>query len=156
MKKPKLTQQWKEGDCFIIPLTDGSGLLGQVLAKEPTVLNSVSCALFNQRVVQGAYFVPIPGQLFSTLLTTRDLLDAGQWRVVGSNEIQVPRDKFPFESLRSNGFIGAKVFGSKIVQEFANAFCGLIAWDDWADPLYLDRLLISADVKPSKLLYKTK
>jgi hypothetical protein len=38
--------------------------------------------------------------------------------------------------------------------EFAEAFRGLIPWDDWADPNYLDKLLISPDLKPKKLRYK--
>jgi len=37
-----------------------------------------------------------------------------------------------------------------------NAFCGLTFWDDWADPNYLDRLLISPTVKPKNLLYKAR
>lgn len=156
MKELRPRQDWKEGDCFAIPLNDGSGLLGQVLAAEPFVLNSVSCALFHQHLHRGECPVPELGRLFSTVLTTRDLLDSGHWKVVGSHPVQVPRGKFPFESLRRNRFVGAKVVGSRNVGEFANAFCGLAAWDDWADPNYLDSLLISPDVKPASLLYKAR
>lgn len=84
------------------------------------------------------------------MLTTRDLLDSGQWKVVAS----YLRERFPFESLRQNGFVGTKVVGSRNVGEFANAFCGLTIWDAWADPNDLDRLLIRLDVKPENLLYK--
>lgn len=154
MKKTKPHQNWKEGDCFVLPLNDGSGLLGQVLAAEPFVLNSVSCAFFDQRLRAPECPLPELSRLFSTVLTTRDLLDSGQWKAVASYFVQVPREQFPFESLRQNGFVGAKVVGSRNVGEFANAFCGLTIWDDWADPNYLDRLLISPDVKPQNLLYK--
>ena len=37
--------------------------------------------------------------------------------------------------------------------EFANAFCGLYEWDKWANPNYLDKLLISPEVKPKDLRY---
>lgn len=156
MKKVKPTQNWKEGDCFVVPLNDGGGLLGQVLAAEPVVLNSVSCALFDQRVRAQECQVPELGSLFSTVLTTRDLLDSGHWKVVASHPVQVPREKFPFEPLRQHRFVGARVVGSRNVEEFANAFCGLASWDDWADPGYLDRLLISPDVKPKNLLYRAR
>lgn len=156
MKKIKPLQNWKTGDCFIVPLNDGEGMLGQILAAEPSVLNSVSCALFNQRARSSECPLPELGQLFSTVLTTRDLLDSGQWRVVASHPVQVPREKFPYEQLRQNRFVGAKIIGSRNVSEFVNAFCGLSVWDDWADPYYLDHLLINPDLKPANLLYKAR
>jgi len=154
MGKIKSRQMWKEGDCFLIPLSDGNGLMGQVLATEQSVLNSVSCALFHHIMSSQECPPPELDRLFSALFTTRDLLDSGRWKVVASYPVPVPREKFPFEELRQNRFVGAKVVGSKNVEEFVNAFCGLTIWDDWADPNYLDRLLISPDVKPKNLLYK--
>lgn len=157
MKRRKAVQSWNSGDCFGIPLLNGSSLLGQVLAWEPTVLNSVSCALFDQTIQQGNR-IPSPeiSRLFSTVMTTRDLLDCGRWKIVGSCEIEVPRNQFPFETLRPSGYIGAKVIGSRNIEEFANAFSGLSPWDDWADPHYLDQLLISPSVKPRRLRYKSE
>jgi len=154
MKKSKQVQSWKAGDCFAIPLLDGRSLLCQVLTAEPSVLNSVSCALFDQKLDADTEKVPDVERLFSTVMTTRDLLDSGRWRVVGTKEVEVPKSQFPFESSRASGFIGAKVIGSQNIEEFANAFCGLSFWDDWADRHYLDRLLISPDVKPASLRYK--
>lgn len=153
MRKNKQTQRWSAGDWFGIPLSDGSRLLGQVLSAEPVVLNSVSCALFDQRF-QDVAPPPEVKCLFTALLTTRDLLDSGHWTVVGAGPIDVPRDRYPYESLRSSAFVGAKVIGSGNVAEFANAYCGLTPWDDWADPLYLDHLLISPDKKPAVVVYK--
>jgi hypothetical protein len=156
MKRISPQQNWKEGDCFVLPLNDGSGILGQVIAYEPLVLNSASCAFFDQRLRSPECPLPELSRLFSTVLTTRDLLDSGRWKVVASHPVQVPREKFPFEPLRHDRFIGAKVIGSRNVEEFMNAFCGLTFWDDWADPNYLDRLLISPTVKPKNLLYKAR
>ena len=44
--------------------------------------------------------------------------------------------------------IGAKIIGSGIVNEFVEAFYGLVPWDDWKAPHYLDSLLISEAAKP--------
>lgn len=155
VKTSKPSQTWQAGNCFIIPLLDGCGLLGQVLSIESAVLNSASCALFFQKLPsETATASPDLGQLFSTVMTTRDLLDSGHWKIIGMSDIEVPRTQFPFESLRDSGFIGANVVGSRNIEEFANAYCGHSLWDDWADPQYLDRLLISQDVKPSTLRYK--
>jgi len=60
----------------------------------------------------------------------------------------------PYETLRRSGFIGAKVRGSGIVEEFVNAFYGFAPWDDWYVPDYLDAFLISASKKPTdRLVY---
>ncbi len=92
--------------------------------------------------------------MFSLLFTTRDLLDSGDWKVVTNTPIELPRKRLPYEDLRSSGFIGAKVIGSRIVAEFANAYCALAPWNDWHDPNYLDRLLLSPDLKPKTLVFK--
>lgn len=147
-------QPWKSGDCFLIPLKDGTFLVGQVLSAEPSVLNSVGCALFDQRSDGQTLAQPSLKSLFSILLTTRDLLDAGEWKILAAFPVEVPREKFPFEALRSSGFVGAKVTGSANVAEFANAFCGLAPWDDWANPNYLDQLLLSPELKPKSLVFK--
>lgn len=149
MRKPK----WQEGDCFVIPLKDGTGLLAQILKREPKAMNSVSCALFDQRVHPGGINEPQMSRLFSTILTTHDLLNSGRWKVTHSAKISVPVDKFPYEFLREKSFVGARIIGSGIIEKFANAFCGLYEWDKWADPNYLDKLLISPEVKPRNLRY---
>lgn len=147
-------QPWKSGDCFLIPLKDGTFLIGQVLSAEPEALNSVGCALFDQRSDGQTLVQPRLANLFSLLLTTRDLLDAGEWKILATFPVEVPRKRFPFEALRSSGFVGAKIIGSGIVAEFANAFCGLVPWDDWADPNYLDQFLLGPELKPKTLKFK--
>jgi hypothetical protein len=66
----------------------------------------------------------------------------------------VPKENLPYESLRNKGFVGAKVVGSKNVNELLNAYYGLSPWDDWKDPTYLDKLLISPEKKPTTVKYK--
>ena len=42
-------QQWEIGDVFTVPTLDGQLALGQIVGREPSVLNSVTVALFDQR-----------------------------------------------------------------------------------------------------------
>jgi hypothetical protein len=150
------SQKWQDGDCFAIPLNDGGHLLGQILKNEPKAMNSVSCALFNQRIAPGEQPEPRIELLIATLLTTPELLKSGRWKVTHPAKIEVPIEKFPYEHLRAKSWVGAKIRGARIVANFANAYCGLHEWDCYADPDYMDGLLISPDKKPAKLLYKPK
>ncbi|MGN6224843.1 hypothetical protein [Pseudoxanthomonas sp.] len=144
-------QKWSEGSIFLVPLMDETNCLGQVIGHEPDALNSVAIALFD---IRGHWDeekdVPILGKeaVFSLVLVTRELLDSGHWRVLGERASDMPGEMRPYERLRATGFIGAKIRGSGIVEEFANAFYGLAPWDDWYIPDYLDGFLISPDKKP--------
>jgi hypothetical protein len=40
----------------------------------------------------------------------------------------------------------------RVIEEFVSAYHSLCPWDDWADPDFLDALLISKDKKPQKLI----
>jgi hypothetical protein len=148
-------QRWEIGDLFTVPLPDDTASLGQIVARETQALNSVTCAFFSTRFNSD---VPEPthslGDLIACLFITPDLLNNGVWQVIGHADVTVPRHLFPFEETRDRGWVGAKVYGSKNVAEFLAAYHGLTAWDDWADPTYLDRLLISPDKKPKKIILK--
>jgi hypothetical protein len=155
----KRKQQWKVGDVFVIGLRDGTHAIGQIVGREAEVLNSVSVALFNQRVDRPEKAIDgdrSESHAFSILFATRDLLDSGVWQIVGTRPVEIAPSRFPFESTRPAGFVGARVIGSKIVGELASAFFGLVPWDDWHDPHYLDKLLVSPDrIPPNRILIKT-
>lgn len=152
------SQKWKIGDVFTVQTADTRHVLGQVIGREAEILNSVSVAFFDLRFESwrdAANVQDLPlDRLFASLLTTRDLLDSGEWRVVCNRASTIPSSLFPYESLRTSGFVGARIIGSGNVNEFLDAFYGLAAWDDWHDPNYLDGLLISLEKKPANLLYK--
>jgi hypothetical protein len=159
MSKRTKLQPWTIGDVFLVRTLDGLNVVGQILGREAGVLNSVSCAFFdfrftNENKIKEIQVLPFE-KAFSILFVTRDLLDNGQWRIVSQLPVTVPKDKLPYEHLRKNGYIGAKVIGSGIVNEFLSAFYGLSAWDDWKDPTYLDKLLISPEKKPATLKLKS-
>jgi hypothetical protein len=55
-------------------------------------------------------------------------------------------------ALERANFVGARITGSGIMMEFLDAFYALRAWDDYADPAYFDKLLLTHDKKPSRLI----
>lgn len=149
-------QVWDVGSVFLLPLDDGDSCVGQIIGREASVLNSVAIALFDFKGDWSCGDIPALRMegIFSALFVTRDLLDSGRWKVVEHRDVMGVAEARPFESLRGNGFIGAKVRGSGVVEEFANAFYGLAPWDDWYVPDYLDGFLLSADKKPDdRLVY---
>lgn len=149
-------QKWDIGSVFLLPLEDGDSCVGQVIGREAHVLNSVVIAVFDFKGAWAGGDIPPLGldALFSAVFVTRDLLDSGRWKVVDLRDTAGVVDAAPYESLRRSGFIGARIRGSGIVEEFANAFYGLAPWDDWYLPDYLDAFLFSADKKPTdRLVY---
>ena len=74
-----MTQKFKPGDIFGVPLPNDSMGVGQVLSLEPDALNSVGCVFFAATVspsgLSGA-MEPI-----AALLVTPDLLKSGAWPV---------------------------------------------------------------------------
>jgi hypothetical protein len=150
-------QRWDVGDVFVVPLSDGAHGVGQIVGREAEVLNSVSVALFDTPVhePEGAADLHLAKEsVFAVLFATRDLLDRGRWKVVARRPVEIPREWLPFERLRATGWIGAKVIGSGIVEEFLHAYFGLVPWDDWADPKYLDSLLLTPAKKPPTRVLK--
>ena len=128
-------QRWKVGDLFKVPLSDGSAVLGHVVAREPSMMNSVTCAFFDIKVPESCPPDEPPGPtnsgLVSCLFTTHDLLSSGTWTVIGDCNPAVPATCLPFENERANGWVGAKMHGSGIVRDFLDAYYGLAPWDNW-------------------------
>lgn len=143
------TQAWEVGNVFQIPLGDGTSVGGQVVGYEAQVLNSVSIAVFDVRTSNDSLAELPVEKLIAVLFTTRDMLDSGGWKVAGALPISISREQLPFESTRSNGFIGAKVIGSANVSKFAKAFYGLLPWELFADPDYFDKLLVRGVKRPA-------
>jgi len=151
------------GDVFLVPQQDGRCSLGQVLAFEKQMMNSVSCAFYDIRF-PSADGIQLPSDLpsasiIAVLFTTHDLLRRGAWNIVGRLPVVLEQRYFPYEHLRgSGGWVGATMHGSGIVVEFLDAYFGLRFWDDWYDPEYLDELLFQGRQRPPgiKLMGKKK
>jgi hypothetical protein len=147
-------QLWKPEDVFVVPMLDGRYCPGQIIG-EKGPLNSIRMALFGQVCAEPEDALAIDlskDNAFAALLVTRDLIDAGAWPIVGARPILFARRDLPWEHARENGWIGATVSGSANIVKFINAYFGLVAWDAWHDPKFLDTLLIDPDRKPSNVI----
>lgn len=149
-------QRPKIGDVFSVELSDGDYVTGQVVGREREVLNSITCAFFGTKLGEPASGLDSAGALISCLFVSADLLNRGKWKITGNESISIAQEDQPFEHLRSNGWVGAKMMGSGNVEEFLNAYHRLCYWDDWHDPTYLDALLIDPSAKPKRLKLKAE
>lgn len=153
MKRKK--QSWIVGDIFLVPLSDGSFTVGQVLAIEKEALNSVICVFTTDRhscVSSGIHLNE--RKIISAQFTTPDLLDSGEWRVVGHQNAVLIEKYFDMGKLKSVGFVGVKVIGSGIVMKFLDACFGFYPWDGFFERDFLDKLLLSPSLKPVNVVYK--
>jgi hypothetical protein len=157
MTKAKKTQSWAPGTLFAIPQRDGVCSIGQVI--DIVMTNVVSCAFFDLRLPCNTTIGQVElsiSKLIAVLSVTREKLDFGGWTVVGHQDVNIDRALWPNEEFRGQQWVGAKVYDASIAEELLDAYNGLVAWDDWHDPEYLDKLLASPDRKPKHLLYKKR
>ena len=141
------------GTVFRIPLNDGGHAIGQVIAYEPQLLNTVSCIFTTLRSWEPGDTIPASA-IIASLSTTHDLLTKGKWQLLGHAIIPIAQADFPNEHLRTARWVGAKTIGSANVTKLLNAWFGLSAWDDFAIPTYLDTLLVRGVKRPSTAIIK--
>ena len=126
---------------------------GQVLSLEPDALDSVGCVFLAATVgANGLSGAPTP---IAALLVTPDLLTSGSWPVKSKAPVLLEREDRPYECYRPLHWVGAKVTGSGVVQAFLAAYHGLMPWDDWHDPEYLDSLLLPGVNRPKGVVLRT-
>ena len=150
-------QRWSVGDIFSIQQRDGNGSIGQIL--DVMLPNVVTCAFYDLRYSGSTHPQRIQlnqDPLISCVSVSREPLDDGSWKVIAHQQPAVCRDDWPNETFRDCGWVGAKIYDARIIEEFLDAFYGLTPWDDWHDPNYLDKLLISPEKKPKHLVFKKK
>ncbi|GAC1656174.1 MAG: hypothetical protein NVS4B3_21660 [Gemmatimonadaceae bacterium] len=156
MMRPRLKRQtWTAGDIFTVRQRDGVCSIGQVLVAR-SLSSFVSCAFYDIRVprhdAEGPYALTAE-RLIATLCVTRELLERGMWRVVWHQPIALPTDLWPNEEFRAAGWVGARMYGAGIAATLLDAYNGLVPWDDWHEPGYLDKLLADPETKPKHLIY---
>lgn len=145
----------KAGDLFLVPQSDEGHCIGQILAFEPRMLNSVSCILTDIRDIDFSGSLH-PDRIVASVFTTPDLLKNGRWQIIGWAEITLPAHLFPYEYLRSASWVGAKLVGSANIESLLNAYFGLQPWDDWADCDYLTKLLFAGRGIPATATFSRK
>ena len=153
MEKKKVI--WRVGDVFAVPLMNGLSSIGQIIDLQTP--NIIRCAyyseIFSLKDFEEKSFCE-SANLIALLASTREQVDFGIWKIIGKKNIDVKGFTLPNEQFRAKGWVGAKIYDAGIVEEFLNAYFGLCVWDDWADPYYLDNLLINKSKKPASLLLK--
>lgn len=143
----------KIGSVFGIPLLDGGMAIGQVLAHEKLMMNSITCLVTSLREwVTGDQITK--DVVVACQFTTHDLLSYGKWEILGRAAINLSQKDFPYERLRKKRWVGASMVGSGNIESLMNAWHGLAVWDDWHDPEYLDKLLFHSRTRPPKALLK--
>jgi hypothetical protein len=151
--------KWKVGDIVGIPRLDGVFTVAQVVDITPQALNSAVLAIFDEAISDVASPQSIsmsPERLMAVVFTTREQLDSGTWKILGEGPVTIRETLIPSKELRPRGFVGAKIYGSAIVDNFVNAYQALSPWDMYFRPDYFDDMLISPARKPERLIYKDK
>ena len=151
---PKRKIKWSSGDVFAVPLSDGTLAVGQVL--DLMMVNQVRLALYDERVptVNAVDVVQLcnPRNLISLVASSREELDYGGWKILGSRPVTVPIDQRPNEQFRDQGWVGAVHYSSGVVEKFFEAFYSLRPWDSWFDPHFLDKLLVDVSKRPKGVI----
>lgn len=147
----KRQAQWRKGMVLLIPLQDGSWGVGQVITDE--VMGSPTVAIFAVRLAGGASETDVPvltrDQCIAQLtLIGLHALNTGQWRAAGIRDTALNTSQSQNWEYRGANWVGSKLYTDTVVSALLNAFFGLEAWDDFADPAFLDKLLLPPHMRP--------
>ena len=154
MRRKKV--KWQINDVFAIPLMNGKYAIGHVL--DQRMVNTVRIAIYNE-VINNLDDIVLDNllennDLISLIEVTREQLDYGVWNIIGNKPTTIPVERYANEQFRSNKWIKSIVRDAALAEDFANSYYGLLPWDDWYDPNYLDAYLVDLSKKPTNLLYK--
>jgi hypothetical protein len=146
-------QKWSSGDIFLIPQKDGGYSVGQVLVKlMPSV---VSCSFYAIRHTGKVTSILLPQSKLIAVLSVFDApLSKGDWKVISHAPIYTPKELWPNEQFRDTGWVGANFHSAGVAEDLLNAYYKLTPWDDWHDPFYLDKLMISPAQRPFDVVLK--
>jgi hypothetical protein len=150
-------QTWHAGDVFFVPLKDGTWGVGQVI--DLMMPNVIRCLFFDlrfQEVPDSIDRGDLTGHETSCVAVTREQIDYGVWKVGQNLSIKIPNSWLPNEQFRQKAWVGAVMYDAALAEDFLNSFFGLLPWDDWHDPNFLDEFLLSPEKKPKKLLLKNR
>jgi hypothetical protein len=147
--------KWNNGAVFAVPLADGS--FGVAQAIDHWIPHAVYVALTNLRVKSTAD--PIPSlhrsKVISLLAVNDRALDFGEWKLLCEMPLLAARLDFPNERFRANGYVGGKSYDGGIAAAFLSAYHALVPWDCYYRPDYLDEMLLSPDLKPPTVVFKS-
>lgn len=154
--KPKRGQKIKAGDYFGIPLGNGEFVIGQILGQYELVCG-IPCLISNKKFT-GSSVKLEENDIISALFVT-ELLLKRYFPIIQAGEVNkdILLKYFPnIENLIQGNTTGMVTHQTGVVEEFVKAYFGLAPWDDWYDPEYFDKLLVSSNKKPANPIYKNK
>lgn len=155
-------QKWQVGDYFGIPIEDDFLAVGQILGKYDWI--GVACLITKMKI--SSKNLPLyedikidKNDIIAAIFITEESLDKGFWPIIQQGIVNksILKQYFPnIDLIEQGNIIGINTEGSAIIDDFIKAYFSLAPWDDWHDPEYLDKFLISPDKKPENLIYKNK
>ena len=146
---------WKQNDVFVIPLKNKYYAVGHVL--DQRMVNTVRVALYSEVITDFDFdlaSITDIKNLISLIEVTREQLDYGVWKIIGNKHTSIPTEKYANEHFRKNKWINSITHDAALAEDFINSFHGLLPWNDWHNPNYLDDYLIEPSKKPTNLMYK--
>ena len=161
-KMARKKQKWQVGDYFGIPIEDDFLAVGQILGKYDWI--GVACLITKMQISSKnpLLYEDIKidkNDVIAAMFITEESLDKGFWPIIQQGIVNknILKQYFPnIDLIEQGNIIGINTEGSAIIDDFIKAYFSLAPWDDWHDPEYLDKLLISPDKKPDSLIYKNK
>ena len=161
-KMARKKQKWQVGDYFGIPIEDDFLAVGQILGRYDWI--GVACLITKMKI--SSKNLPLyedikidKNDVIAAMFITEESLDKGFWPIIQQSIVNknILKQYFPnIDLIEQGNIIGINTEGSAIIDDFIKAYFSLAPWDDWHDPEYLDKLLISPDKKPESLIYKNK
>lgn len=148
------------GSAFLIPLDDGSASLAQIVEIVPDVLNSITIAMFDRRIIELNSMPKLVSlqneRLVSCQFVTRDLFSNGVWLQIARVPVDISCDRLPYRDTEKHRWIGAKMIGSGNIRKFLSAYHGLRPWNEMLDPDYYSKLLLPGIPVPLTVTTRNK
>lgn len=148
---PKKKPQWGKGTVFLVPLQNEQCGVGQVITNE--VMGSPTVAVFPMCLPCDSELAVVPPLQESGCIALLTLLggyalDKGLWRLLGNRELALNSSRGENWKHRGRQWVGASLLTDNIVEALLNAYHGLEPWDNFADPEFLDKLLLPPHKRP--------
>lgn len=152
-------QKWQVGDYFGVPTENGNFAIGQIMGDYHYMAMGLACIMSSKTIDLNSEHINFEEKdIISAIFVIDGALTRGEWPILahGIADKKLLKKYLPqTDSIEKGDAIGFSVYTSGILDEFVKAYFGLIPWNDWHDPEFLDKeILISPDKKPDNVVYK--
>lgn len=141
-----MKQNWNAGDVFSIVASEQALAKGTVLLRPDDMRSQalVGISVLDAKIDQQTN----ENDFIAVLFITNENLNSGRWPILDRIEPIDISTYVDLAEIRKNGWIGVRVIGGGIVEEFAEACIGELPWDSYADPEYFSKLMLPSAQKP--------